>query len=103
MSHLWPQLQCPVYATPFASAVLKRKLKELKIKPKFLKTISLDSNLKLGPFEIDVISTTHSIPEPNALGIKTKFGNILHTGDWKIDPKPLVGRNFNQKKFKQFN
>ena len=102
VGHLWPQLQCPVYATPFASAVLKRKLKELKIKPKFLKNISLDSNFKLGPFEIDVISTTHSIPEPNALGIKTKFGNILHTGDWKIDPKPLVGRNFNQKRLESF-
>ena len=102
VGHLWPQLQCPVYATPFASAVLKRKLKELKIQPKFLKTISLDSNFKLGPFEIDIISTTHSIPEPNALGIKTKFGNILHTGDWKIDPKPLVGRNFNKDKIESF-
>ena len=102
VSYLWPQLQCPVFATPFASAVLKRKLKELKIKPKFLKVVSLDSNFKLGPFEINVISTTHSIPEPNAIGIKTKFGNILHTGDWKIDPKPLVGRDFNQKKIMSF-
>ena len=102
VSYLWPQLQCPVYATPFASAVLKRKLKEAKINPKFLRIVSLDSNFKLGPFEINVISTTHSIPEPNALGIKTKFGNILHTGDWKIDPKPLVGRDFNQKKIKSF-
>ena len=102
VGHLWPQLQCPVFATPFASAVLRRKLKELKIKPKFLKTIGLDSNFKLGPFAIDVISTTHSIPEPNALGINTKFGSILHTGDWKIDPKPLVGKNFNQEKMKSF-
>ena len=102
VGHLWPQLQCPVFATPFASAVLKRKLKELKIKPKFLKTVSLDSNFKLGPFDIDVISTTHSIPEPNALGIKTKFGNILHTGDWKIDPKPLVGKDFNRKRIESF-
>ena len=102
VGHLWPQLQCPVYATPFAAAVLKRNLKELKIKPNFLKNIALDSNFKLGPFEIDVISTTHSIPEPNALGIKTKFGNILHTGDWKIDPRPLVGRNFNQRKLESF-
>ena len=102
VGHLWPQLQCPVYATPFAAAVLKRNLKELKIKPNFLKNIALDSNFKLGPFEIDVISTTHSIPEPNALGIKTKFGNILHTGDWKIDPQPLVGRNFNQEKLESF-
>ena len=102
VGYLWPQLQCPVYVTPFASAVLKRNLKELKIRPKFLKNISLDSNFKLGPFEIDVISTTHSIPEPNALGIKTKFGNIFHTGDWKIDPKPLVGKNFNYEKIKSF-
>ena len=102
VGHLWPQLQCPVYATPFAAAVLKRNLKELKIKPNFLRNITLDSNFKLGPFEIDVISTTHSIPEPNALGIKTKFGNILHTGDWKIDPRPLVGRNFNQRKLESF-
>ena len=102
VSYLWPQLQCPVFATPFASAVLKRKLKEAKINPKFLKTVPLDSDFKLGPFEIDVISTTHSIPEPNALGIKTRFGNILHTGDWKIDPKPLVGKNFNQEKIKTF-
>ena len=102
VGHLWPQLQCPVYATPFASAVLKRKLKELKIKPKFLKNIALDGNFSLGPFDIDVISTTHSIPEPNALGIKTKYGNILHSGDWKIDPQPLVGRNFNSKKIKSF-
>tara|TARA_Y100000590_G_scaffold62565_3_gene66995 strand:+ start:2513 stop:4192 length:1680 start_codon:yes stop_codon:yes gene_type:complete len=103
VGHFWPQLQCPVFATPFASAVLKRKLKELKIKPNFLKTISLDSNFKLGPFDIDVISTTHSIPEPNAIGIKTKFGNVLHTGDWKFDPKPLVGKNFNDERLKSFS
>ena len=102
VGHLWPQLECPVYSTPFASAVLKRKIHELKIKKNFIKTIGLDSKLKLGPFSIDIISTTHSIPEPNAIAIKTKFGNILHTGDWKIDPNPLVGKNFNTKKLKDF-
>ena len=102
VGHLWPQLECPVYSTPFASAVLKRKIHELKIKKNFIKTVGLDSKLKLGPFSIDIISTTHSIPEPNAIAIKTKFGNILHTGDWKIDPKPLVGKNFNTKKLKDF-
>ena len=100
--HLWSQLECPVYSTPFASAILKRKINELKIKKNFVKTISLDSTLKLGPFTIDIISTTHSIPEPNAIAIKTKFGNILHTGDWKIDPNPLVGKSFNTKKLQNF-
>ena len=97
VGHLWPELRCPVYSTPFASAVLKRKIKELKIKENFIKTIPLDSSFKLGPFTIDIISTTHSIPEPNAIAIKTKFGNILHTGDWKVDPNPLVGKDFNKK------
>ena len=100
--YLWSQLECPVYSTPFASAILKRKINELKIKRNFVKTISLDSTLKLGPFTIDIISTTHSIPEPNAIAIKTKFGNILHTGDWKIDPNPLVGKSFNTKKLQNF-
>ncbi len=102
IGHIWPQLKCPVFSTPFASAVLKRKLKELKIKPNFIKTVQLDSSFKLGPFDIDVISTTHSIPEPNALGIKTKFGNILHTGDWKYDPSPLIGKKFNEERLKAF-
>ena len=100
--YLWSQLECPVYSTPFASAILKRKINELKIKKNFVKTISLDSTLKLGPFTIDIISTTHSIPEPNAIAIKTKVGNILHTGDWKIDPNPLVGKSFNTKKLQNF-
>ena len=100
--YLWSQLECPVYSTPFASAILKRKITELKIKKNFVKTIPLDSTLKLGPFTIDIISTTHSIPEPNAIAIKTKFGNILHTGDWKIDPNPLVGKSFNTKKLQNF-
>ena len=102
VGYLWPRLKCPVYVTPFASAVLKRKLKELKINDKIIRKVSLDSEIKLGPFDISIISTTHSIPEPNAIGIKTKYGNILHTGDWKIDPKPLVGKNFNTEKIKSF-
>ena len=102
VGHLWPELRCPVYSTPFASAVLKKKIKELKIKENFIKTIPLDSSFKLGPFDIDIISTTHSIPEPNAIAIKTKFGNILHTGDWKVDPNPLVGKDFNKKKLEKF-
>ena len=96
VGYLWPRLKCPVYVTPFASAVLKRKLKELKINDNIIKKVSLDSKIKLGPFDISIISTTHSIPEPNAIGIKTKYGNILHTGDWKIDPKPLVGKTLIQ-------
>jgi len=90
--YLWPALECPVYATPFAAAVLRGKLREhglLDAVP--LHEVPLGGSLRLGPFELEFISITHSIPEPNALAIHTALGTVLHTGDWKLDPTPLVG------------
>ena len=55
----------------------------------------------MGPFEIDFVTLTHSILEPNGLSIKTPAGLILHTGDWKIDPNPLIGGNIDEKKLKE--
>ena len=94
--YLWTQLRCPVYATPFAAEVLRRKLAGgdgmmAGIEDLVITEVPLGGNLTLGPFEIEFISLTHSIPEPNALAIKTPAGTVLHTGDWKIDPDPLVG------------
>ncbi|MDE2466832.1 MAG: ribonuclease J, partial [Alphaproteobacteria bacterium] len=56
-----------------------------------LHVIPLGGHLDLGPFAIDFISITHSIPEPNALAIATPLGTVVHTGDWKLDPEPLLG------------
>ena len=93
--YLWPELRCPVYATPFAAAVLRRKLQRDGAAPGIadldLTEVPLGGTLTLGPFGIEFISLTHSIPEPNALAIRTSLGTVLHTGDWKIDPEPLVG------------
>ncbi|MFQ5958986.1 MAG: ribonuclease J, partial [Alphaproteobacteria bacterium] len=93
--YLWPQLRCPVYATPFAAAVLRRKLEmdgaDPAVEDLEITEVPLGGRLELGPFEIELISLTHSIPEPNALAIRTPAGTVLHTGDWKIDPEPLVG------------
>lgn len=90
--YLWPQLQCPVYATPFAAEFLKRKLVETGLQDVVpLTIIPLGGRLELGPFDIEFITLTHSIPEPNALAIRTSYGNIMHTGDWKFDPDPLIG------------
>ncbi|MFQ5784020.1 MAG: ribonuclease J [Alphaproteobacteria bacterium] len=93
--YLWPQLRCPVYATPFAAAVLRRKLARdgevAGIEDIEITEIPLGGRLGIGPFDIEFITLTHSIPEPNALAIRTPAGTILHTGDWKLDPKPLVG------------
>ena len=102
VAHIWPSLKCNIYATPFTAVLIQEKFKEKKIDiSKYLNIVPLNTKIKLGAFEIDFITLTHSILEPNGLSIKTPLGKILHTGDWKIDPKPLIGRNIDQEKLKK--
>jgi ribonuclease J len=89
---LWPRLKAPVYATPFTASVLRRKLLEAGLIDAVpITEIPLGGKFKIGPFDLELITMTHSILEPNALAIRTKFGTVFHTGDWKIDPEPLLG------------
>ena len=90
--YIWPLLKCPIYATPFTAELIRRKFKEqgIDIGNKIVE-IPLGSSYKIGPFEIEMASLTHSIPEPNGLLISTPGGRVFHTGDWKADPDPLVG------------
>ena len=102
VAHIWPELRCKLYATPFTAALLTEKFKEKKIDiSPFLKIVPLNSQIKLGAFEIDFVTLTHSILEPNGLSIKTPLGTILHTGDWKIDPNPLIGNKIDEEKLKK--
>jgi len=102
IAHIWPQLKCNIYATPFTSVLIKEKFKEKKIEiGNNLKIVDLNGTIKLGPFTIEFVTLTHSILEPNGLSIKTPVGTILHTGDWKCDPNPLIGNTINEKKLKQ--
>nr|WP_294522860.1 ribonuclease J [uncultured Rhodopila sp.] len=89
---LWPQLQCPVYATPFAASVLRRKLTEAGLVNQ-VKVIVIPpgGKIDLKPFALRFIRLSHSIPEAQALVIETPAGIVLHTGDWKLDPNPLIG------------
>ncbi|MEJ0025998.1 MAG: ribonuclease J [Rhizomicrobium sp.] len=90
--HLWPTLRCPIYATPFTAVLIEGKLEEAGLSAKVHpRRVPLSGKIELGPFAIEFISITHSIPEPNALAIRTPLGLIVHTGDWKIDPEPQVG------------
>ncbi len=92
VAHLWPRLECPVYCTPFTAALVLEKLKEVKLAGKVpVHVVPLGGKITLGPFEVEFISITHSIPEPNVLAVHTPLGTVVHTGDWKIDPDPLVG------------
>jgi len=102
VAHIWPDLKCNLYATPFTAALITEKFKEKKIDiSSFLKIVPLNSKIKLGDFEIDFVTLTHSILEPNGLSIKTPLGTILHTGDWKIDPNPLIGNKIDEDKLKK--
>ena len=99
IAHLWPLLECPIYATPFTAAIVKEKFKELKINiGSHLKIVKLGKNVKLGDFDIDYVTLTHSILEPNGLAITTPEGVVLHTADWKIDEDPLIGEKTDVKK-----
>jgi len=92
VAHLWPQLKCPVYAGPFAASVLRRKLAEANLLHQVpLHTIPLGGNFQLGPFDLTFIRVTHSVPEAQSIAIRTPYGTVLHTGDWKLDPDPLIG------------
>ncbi len=102
IAHIWPKLKCKMYATPFTSVLISEKFKEKKIDiTGYLKIVELNSTLNLDPFKIEFVTLTHSILEPNGLKIETPVGNILHTGDWKCDPDPLIGENINSKRLKE--
>ncbi|MBH00899.1 MAG: MBL fold metallo-hydrolase, partial [Candidatus Pelagibacter sp.] len=102
ISYVWPKLKCKIFATPFTAALITEKFKEKKIDiSNYLNIVSLGSTIELNPFKIEFISLTHSIVEPNGLRIETPAGNILHTGDWKCDPNPLVGRDIDSNRLKE--
>jgi len=92
--YLWERLGCEIYATPFTRAVLHRKLVEAGLESRVtVHEVPMSGRFSVGPFEIELVTLTHSIPEPNAVVIGTPAGRIMHTGDWKLDPDPLVGPN----------
>jgi ribonuclease J len=89
---LWPSLRCPIYATPFTARLITGKLDEAGLESKVkVNEVPVGGSLTLGPFTLDFISITHSILEPNLLAIRTPLGVVAHTGDWKIDPDPVLG------------
>jgi ribonuclease J len=90
--YIWDRLRCPVYATPFAAAVLRAKLKEASFDDEVpITVVPMSGKFSVGPFELELVTLTHSIPEPNAVVLRTPVGTVLHTGDWKLDPDPVVG------------
>lgn len=103
--YLWNELHFPIYATPFTAAFLKTKLAGENLKPAgktVINEVELGTTLKLEPFTVELIGLTHSIPEMQALAIRTDAGVIMHTGDWKFDDAPLVGNKSDQDKLSEY-
>ena len=102
LAYLANKIHCPVYATSFAKLLIENRLKEFSYMDKVdLKEIDTNRELKYHNFNLQFIATTHSIPQANAIIISTKYGNLLHTADWKIDHNPTLGEKFNNKYFKK--
>jgi len=103
MPFIWPYFKCPIYTTEFTAALLKEKFDEYNIDYTDKIIIHNDGEIiNIGNFQVKAIGLTHSIPEMNALLIKSPSANIFHTGDWKIDKDPIVGDGFNKEKLLDF-
>ena len=102
VGYLWRQLQCPIYATPFTAELVESKLDENGLLGRAeLNVVEQGSFLDLSPFEIEFISMSHSIPEANALAIRTKEGVVVHTGDWKPEADPILKQEMDREALKE--
>ncbi len=99
---LWPRLKAPVYATPFTAGMLRAKLAEwggdLQIP---INVVQLDSRFKLGPFDVELVTLAHSIPEMSAVALRTPQGLVFHTGDFKFDATPVIGTPLDETRLKR--
>lgn len=95
---LWPTIKCPIFATPFASKILQSRFAEVGTLGKVeMRQFQPGDRLKVGNMYFDTVRMTHSVPECVGLVVDTPVGKILHTGDWKFDPHPVVGSPTNMK------
>jgi ribonuclease J len=98
---LWPSLECPIFATPFTAGMVKTKVGEAgRTAALPIRTVPLGGRFKAGVFDIEFVGLTHSIPEPNGIAIRTPAGLVFHTGDWKFDSTPVVGKPHEPEKLK---
>ncbi|MDR3448309.1 MAG: ribonuclease J, partial [Alphaproteobacteria bacterium] len=101
IQYLWPQLKCAVYTTPFTAELIRSKLGYVDLERTVRIIQPKDGKFEIGPFKGEFIPVTHSIPEARMLALTTKHGTVLHTGDWKFDPDPIVGPPSDTERLKQ--
>ncbi len=102
IGYLWHDLQCPIYCTAFANELVEGKLNEMGLLGRAETNVVAGGDvINLGPFEVEFIRMNHSLPEPNALAIRTKEGLVVHTGDWRLDADPVLGQEPDLKALKE--
>lgn len=99
---LWPRLRAPVYASAFSIGLLQAKLVSefVKEEPELI-TITPGKTIDIGPFSVELVPVTHSIPEAFSIAIRTALGLVVHSGDWKIDPDPVLGNGMDIDRLKE--
>ncbi|WIX34830.1 ribonuclease J [Salinicola sp. JS01] len=101
LAWIWPHWGCPVYATPLAIEMLRAKFLERGLRTDALRPVMPGSSVEQSPFKVGFVAVTHSIPESCALAIETPGARVLHTGDWKLDPAPLIGPPIDSRSFER--
>ncbi len=100
VAYLWERFECPLYASPFTAAVLRKKLEERGLSSVKINIIKPESSVQIGAFKVTFIPVSHSVPDSCALFIETDHGNVLHSGDWNLDPNPIIGAKTEESKFR---
>ena len=101
LNDLWPGLNVPVYASGFTAGMLEAKRNyegtraDIPVTP-----FKAGDRISIGPFDVEAVAVNHSIPEPMSLVIRTPLGNVVHTGDWKIDQAPSLGPMTDESRFR---
>ncbi len=101
VAYLWERLQCPIYTTRFSANVLRKKLEQEGVDGVPIYIIDQGKSIKIGNFDVEFIPVSHSVPDSCSLFIKTKHGNVLHSGDWNLDPAPVIGKKTEAKTFQK--
>ncbi len=101
VAYLWERFECPIYTTKFTASILRKKLEEHGVEGVEIFVIEQNGNAQIGCFNVNFIPVSHSVPESCALYIKTPLGSILHSGDWNLDPDPVIGQKTDEKRFKE--
>lgn len=99
VAYLWPRLKCPLYATPFTAAILRRKLEEQQVKDAVVHVVQPSSDLTVGPFHLHFVGVAHSIPDASAVVIEACGVKAVHSGDWNLDPAPVAGKKTDKARF----